>query len=104
MKKPLEAANPRDDGLARPDDKKTKGVVRMKLWGRSLRSLGVAVVLFGGSAVSGGVGALLPSGPAFAQSAGSIEVRGNRRVEADTIRSYFRIGAGERLDAVKIDE
>jgi outer membrane protein insertion porin family len=33
-----------------------------------------------------------------------IEVRGNQRVEADTIRSYFRVNAGERLDAIKIDE
>ena len=30
-------------------------------------------------------------------------VEGNRRVEADTIRSYFRLAPGERLDAVKID-
>jgi outer membrane protein insertion porin family len=40
--------------------------------------------------------------PAFAQGS-SIVVEGNRRVEADTIRSYFRAGAGERLDAAKID-
>ncbi|HEX5778242.1 MAG TPA: POTRA domain-containing protein, partial [Xanthobacteraceae bacterium] len=33
-----------------------------------------------------------------------IEVRGNQRVEADTIRSYFRARPGERIDAVKIDE
>jgi len=45
-------------------------------------------------------------GIATAQTAQAqqIEVRGNQRVEADTIRSYFRVGAGERLDAVKIDE
>jgi hypothetical protein len=30
--------------------------------------------------------------------------RGNRRVESDTIRSYFRLRAGERLDAAKVDE
>jgi len=40
--------------------------------------------------------------PALAQGS-SIVVEGNRRVEADTIRSYFRAGAGERLDAAKID-
>jgi outer membrane protein insertion porin family len=33
----------------------------------------------------------------------SIVVEGNKRVEADTIRSYFRVQAGERLDAAKID-
>ncbi|MGZ8387299.1 MAG: outer membrane protein assembly factor BamA, partial [Rhodoplanes sp.] len=30
-------------------------------------------------------------------------MEGNRRVEADTIRSYFRLAPGERLDAAKID-
>jgi outer membrane protein insertion porin family len=33
----------------------------------------------------------------------SIVVEGNRRVEADTIRSYFKVPPGERLDAAKID-
>src|SRR5271163_675993 len=35
--------------------------------------------------------------------ANSIVVEGNRRVEADTIRSYFRVSPGERIDAAKID-
>jgi outer membrane protein insertion porin family len=47
------------------------------------------------------------SGVASAQSAEggvtSIVVEGNRRVEADTIRSYFKTAPGERLDAAKID-
>ena len=34
----------------------------------------------------------------------SIVVEGNRRVEAETIRSYFQPGPGGRLDAAKIDE
>src|SRR5581483_10111561 len=46
--------------------------------------------------------ALLTAAPALAQTS-SIAVEGNRRVEADTIRSYFRAGPGERLDAAKID-
>src|SRR5580658_1354293 len=33
-----------------------------------------------------------------------IAVEGNHRVEADTVRSYFRIIPGERLDSAKIDE
>jgi outer membrane protein insertion porin family len=33
----------------------------------------------------------------------TIVVEGNRRVEADTIRSYFKLAPGEHLDAVKID-
>ena len=49
------------------------------------------------------------SGASFAQpaetgaSASSIVVEGNRRVEADTIRSYFKLAPGERLDAAKVD-
>jgi outer membrane protein insertion porin family len=48
-------------------------------------------------------------GPAMAQradggaSASSIVVEGNRRVEADTIRSYFKVAPGEHVDAAKID-
>src|SRR5262245_25776916 len=34
----------------------------------------------------------------------SIAVQGNQRVEADTIRSYFKPGPGGRLDAFQIDE
>jgi len=36
-------------------------------------------------------------------TASSIVVQGNRRVEADTIRSYFKLAPGEPLDAAKID-
>jgi hypothetical protein len=48
------------------------------------------------------VGGLATAHVASAQS--MIEVRGNQRVDADTIRSYFRVAPGERIDAVKIDE
>ncbi len=41
---------------------------------------------------------------AQAPTVGSIIVQGNRRVEAETIRSYFRPGPGGRLDAFQIDE
>ncbi|MGC2776997.1 MAG: outer membrane protein assembly factor BamA [Bradyrhizobium sp.] len=40
---------------------------------------------------------------AIAQPASQIVVEGNRRVEDETIRSYFRLSPGERLDAAKID-
>ena len=73
----------------------------MKLWVRVTRGLCVAAALFGGSLL--GTSLVVPVAPAFAQ-AGGIVVQGNRRIEADTIRSYFRVGPGERLDAVKIDE
>jgi outer membrane protein insertion porin family len=43
-------------------------------------------------------------GVAQAQTGGiRVDVEGNRRVEADTIRSYFHVSPGERLDAGKID-
>src|SRR5580658_6449949 len=51
----------------------------------------------------------LGSGPAAAQradgggGASSIVVEGNRRVEAETIRSYFKVAPGERVDAAKVD-
>ena len=32
-----------------------------------------------------------------------IDVEGNRRVEADTIRSYIRVGPNDRVDAAKLD-
>ena len=41
--------------------------------------------------------------PAWAQAEAQVVVEGNRRVEADTIRSYFKVGPGERLDAAKVD-
>jgi outer membrane protein insertion porin family len=41
---------------------------------------------------------------AQALSVNAIIVRGNQRVEADTIRSYFRPGPSGRLDAFQIDE
>ena len=58
----------------------------------------LAVALFG-----------VPSGLALAQpaetgaSASAIVVEGNRRVDADTIRSYFRVAPGEHIDAAKIN-
>ncbi|MDP1883297.1 MAG: hypothetical protein Q8K88_10485, partial [Bradyrhizobium sp.] len=42
--------------------------------------------------------AMLVPSAAVAQSAASIVVEGNRRVEVETIRSYFKPGPGGRLD------
>ena len=41
---------------------------------------------------------------ASAQGAAAIQVQGNKRVDADTIRGYFNLKPGERLDAAKIDD
>ncbi len=48
------------------------------------------------------LGTVLLSSPAAAQS--SIVVEGNRRVEADTIRSYFKAGPDGRLDQGRVDD
>jgi outer membrane protein insertion porin family len=50
------------------------------------------------------VAAALISTPAAAQTASSIVVEGNRRVEVETIRSYFKPGPGGRLDQGRIDD
>ena len=36
-------------------------------------------------------------------SSDTIVVEGNRRIEADTVRSYFKLGPGEHLDDAKIN-
>ena len=48
--------------------------------------------------------ATLAATPAQAQTAASIGVEGNRRIEADTIRSYFKPSAGGRLTPTDIDD
>ena len=60
------------------------------------------------SLLGGGLVGLSPGVVATARAetgltASSIVVEGNRRVEADTVRSYFKLAPGERLDAAKID-
>src|SRR4051795_2526107 len=75
----------------------------MGLWVR-VRGLVVASLVLGGVVLGFGVTSVVTTGSAVAQTASSIIVEGNRRVEADTIRSYFRVGPGERLDALKADE
>ncbi len=48
-------------------------------------------------------GAAFAAPPEAGLTANAIVVQGNRRIEADTIRSYFKVAPGERLDAAKID-
>ncbi|MGB9368373.1 MAG: outer membrane protein assembly factor BamA [Xanthobacteraceae bacterium] len=75
----------------------------MGFWVR-VRGLAVASLVLGGVVLGSGVASFVTAGSAVAQTASSIVVEGNRRVEADTVRSYFRVGAGERLDPLKADE
>jgi len=50
------------------------------------------------------VSAVVVSSPVVAQTTASIVVEGNRRVELETIRSYFKPGPGGRLDRASIDD
>jgi outer membrane protein insertion porin family len=76
----------------------------MDMWVRVGRGLVVVtgvllgVILFG---VASGAVSTVSAQTGVASS--NIVVQGNRRVEADTIRSYFKLGPGEQLDAAKID-
>src|SRR5258708_37925828 len=48
--------------------------------------------------------AMLVSSPVVGQTVSPIQVEGNRRVEIETIRSYFKAGPGGRLDQASIDD
>ncbi|UTD30586.1 outer membrane protein assembly factor BamA [Bradyrhizobium sp. WD16] len=76
----------------------------MKVGMRVLRGGIFAALVMMAVPVTSGVAALLLPSPAAAQTASSIVVEGNRRVEADTIRSYFKPGPGGRLDSGRIDD
>ncbi len=76
----------------------------MRLCVRLFRGLAVTGVLLGGILVGVGFATVASTGYAVAQTVSSVVVEGNRRVEADTVRSYFRPGPGGRLGALEIDE
>jgi outer membrane protein insertion porin family len=77
----------------------------MKLRRWVVRGLGAVCLVLAGMSLSVGV-VSLTARPSYAQTptVTSIAVQGNQRVEADTIRSYFKPGPGGRLDAFQIDE
>src|SRR5665213_3954243 len=81
-----------------------KGAWRMGLCVRVVRGLAVCWLVLGGSLVGVGIASVASSGVAAAQTANSIAVEGNRRVESETIRSYFKPGPGGRLGPGEIDE
>jgi outer membrane protein insertion porin family len=76
----------------------------MNLWVRQLRGLCLVGIVLAGGVFCTALGVVATAGYASAQSSGAIVVEGNRRVEAETIRSYFRLNPGERLDSYKIDQ
>jgi outer membrane protein insertion porin family len=72
----------------------------MQFWAGVFRRVGVAVLLLGSAVLGTLTIAAATAAPAAAQQ---VVVEGNRRVEASTIQSYFRVGSGERLDDFKLD-
>jgi outer membrane protein insertion porin family len=83
--------------------KDNKGALRMNVGMRVRGGLFAALILVA-LPVAGTVTAALMSSPVAAQTASSIVVEGNRRVEVETIRSYFKPGPGGRLDQGRIDD
>jgi outer membrane protein insertion porin family len=80
----------------------------MNLCVRFVRGLSIAGFVLGGIVLSSAA-VSLTAGVAYAQTAGaqtvdSIVVEGNRRVEASTVRSYFKPGPSGRLEAQNIDD
>src|SRR6187399_1386040 len=71
---------------------------------RGVRGWVASCLILGGILVGAGGGTVLSTGAAVAQTVQSIVVEGNRRVEADTIRSYFKPGPNGQLSALQIDE
>ena len=80
-----------------------KGALRMKFGMRVRGGLLAALIMFAVPVAAALVAAFVSSA-ASAQTVASIEVEGNRRVEADTIRSYFKPGPNGQLDAGRIDD
>jgi len=83
---------------------KNKGAWRMKIGMRVLRGGLLAALVMIAMPVAATMGTVLASSAATAQTASSIAVQGNQRVEAATIRSYFRTGASGRLDQGAIND
>ena len=81
-----------------------KGAWRMMVGLRVLRGGLAAALMMVALPVVTVATVSLVSSQAVAQTAASIGVEGNRRIEADTIRSYFKPGSDGRLDAVRIDD
>ncbi|MBN8979033.1 MAG: outer membrane protein assembly factor BamA [Rhizobiales bacterium] len=76
----------------------------MKIGMRVLRGGLLAAVMMIAMPVAATMGTVAVSSAALAQTASSITVQGNQRVEAATVRSYFKTGANGRLDQAAIDD
>jgi outer membrane protein insertion porin family len=78
----------------------------MGLGVRVLRGLALCCAVLGGVLVGAASVTIASSGMAVAQAvhSNSVVVEGNRRVEAETIRSYFKPGPGGRLGPAEIND
>ena len=76
----------------------------MTLGMRLVRGLALSCLVLSGIVVGTGIATVASSRPVMAQAASSVVVEGNRRVESDTVKSYFRPGPGGRLGPQEIDE
>jgi outer membrane protein insertion porin family len=72
--------------------------------GMTLLRGGLAAALIAVAMPAAIVAVAAVASPVAAQTASSIVVEGNRRVEAETIRTYFRPGPGGRLDSGSIND
>jgi len=79
-----------------------KGALRMNMWVWVKRGLVVAGLLLGASLVGFAPGAAFAA-PKERSTASQIVVEGNRRVDADTVRQYFKAAPGERLSPDQIN-
>ena len=73
-------------------------------FGLRLRGGLLATLIMFGAPVVAPIGAVFVPSSALAQTVQSISVEGNRRVEVETIRSYFKPGPGGHLDQGAIDD
>jgi outer membrane protein insertion porin family len=80
-----------------------KGALRMNV-GMRVRGGLLAALILVAAPVAATLGTMLVPSPAAAQTVATIQVEGNRRVEIETIRSYFKPGPGGRLDQGAIDD
>src|SRR5215472_6564188 len=76
----------------------------MGLCVRAARGLAIGCLILGGILIGAVCVTVASSGVAVAQTVSSIVVEGSRRVEADTIRSYFKPGPGGRIGPEQEDE
>jgi outer membrane protein insertion porin family len=74
------------------------------MFGMRVRGGLVAALIMFAVPVAASLAAMLLSAPATAQTLASITVEGNRRVEIETIRSYFKAGPDGRLSQAAIDD